>query len=80
MQDTTGQGVSRIQMRIDGHWITVFPTWWVAKQIGYERNTVTQLCEQGALIATKYCGRWWIHEEPLRKWHAKTLPHYIKSS
>ncbi len=74
MKDAIGQSVTRIQMKIDGRWVTVFPSWWVAKKLGYHRHSVTQLCDTGKLIATKFSGRWWIHEDQLRERYPKALP------
>ena len=73
-EDMAGQGGLPIKIYIHGHWEFVFTPAQVAKLLSYKEAYVQQLCDQGKLIATKYNGRWWIHNQKFRNTYVDILP------
>lgn len=63
MQEQAGQAEVLMGIQINFVWIPVYDTKCVADALHLNRQYVTQLCEEGKLIATKVSGRWLIHEQ-----------------
>lgn len=73
MEDTEGQGVSDVIFIIEGDVTIVHTTEKAAEIMGYGQAYIRQLCDQGALIATKYNGRWWVHTQKYKDTYVDNL-------
>ena len=62
-EQQAGQGGFSMGMFIGVRWVCVYTTEEAACRLNLSPRYVSQLCEQGELIATKEYGRWWVHKQ-----------------
>lgn len=74
MEAPAGQGDVHVLMQIDGTWRNVITAAQAATILNLDEGYVRQLCDQGALIATKYNGRWWVHEQMYENTYVDIVP------
>lgn len=73
-REQAGQGEVLMGIQIDFKWMPVYDTQWASETLHLNRQYVTQLCEQGKLIATKVSGKWWVHEQRYKECYVSGIP------